>query len=94
MNSNTSPDPILPQDPDSQIGLIFKRLAGIYGSCGEPGLETAVRATLVALGRVALEEGERRARALSERTSPRPGDVRVTAQARRTGDPDTFGVAD
>ncbi|MFC6791271.1 hypothetical protein ACFQE0_17580 [Methylobacterium komagatae] len=94
MNIQTSAEPLLPQNFDSQIGLVFKRLAGIYEACGQSGLETAVRATLVALGRVALEEGERRARALSGRTAPRPGDVRVTAQARRTGDPDTFDVAD
>lgn len=88
-------DPRIPShDPDRQVGEVFRRLSSLK-ALGEDAFARAVQAVLVALGRAAHEEGERRARALAEMTTgPRPGDVRVTAHARRIGDPDGFDIAD
>ncbi|KQO76362.1 hypothetical protein [Methylobacterium sp. Leaf88] len=86
-------DPNLSHDPDRQVGEVFRRLSSLK-ELGEEAFERAVRAVLVTLGRAAHEEGERRARRLAERTAPRSGDVRVTAHARRHGDPDGFDIAD
>ncbi len=80
-------------DPDRQIGDVFRRLSSLK-SLHEEGFGRVVHAVLVALGRAAHEEGERRARRLAERTAPRSTDVRVTAHARRRGDPDGFDIAD
>ncbi|TNC09184.1 hypothetical protein FF100_26825 [Methylobacterium terricola] len=74
-------------DPDMQVGAIFRRLH-MMRTLSEPAFERAVQAILTTLGKVALEEAERRARFLAERTGPRPGDLRVRAFAdRRTPDP-------
>ncbi|MCF6949736.1 hypothetical protein L4M90_28690, partial [Klebsiella pneumoniae] len=79
-------------DPDRQIGEVFRRLSSMK-SLHEEGFARVVHAVLVALGRAAHEEGERRARTLAERTAPRSGDVRVTAYAqRRRPDPDGFDI--
>lgn len=86
-------EPNLSHDPDRQVGEVFRRLSSLK-ELGEDAFERAVRAVLVTLGRAAHEEGERRARRLAERTAPRSTDVRVTAQARRRGDPDGFDIAD
>ncbi|MCJ2026453.1 hypothetical protein [Methylobacterium sp. J-067] len=89
MNIHTPSESLLPQDPDSQVGLVFRRLAGVRDTYGEPALERAVRATLVTLGRAAHEEAQAQARHLAERIAPpRPG-VRVTSTARRY-DADAF----
>ena len=80
-------------DPDRQVGEVFRRLSALK-SLSEDAFDRAVRAVLVALGRAAHDEGERRARALAERTHAKPTDVRVTAYARRIGDPDGFDIAD
>ncbi|MEL6060207.1 MULTISPECIES: hypothetical protein [unclassified Methylobacterium] len=88
-------DPNLSYDPDRLVGELFRRLSSLKGlGIDGGGFSRAVQAALVALGRAAHEEGERRARALAERTGPRPTDVRVTAHARRVGDPDGFDIAD
>lgn len=87
-------DPNLPtHDPDRQIGEVFRRLSSVK-ALNEDGFARVVHAVLVALGRAAHEEGERRARRLAERTAPCSTDVRVTAHARRRGDPDGFDIAD
>ena len=86
-------EPNLSHDPDRQVGEVFRRLSSLK-ELGEEAFERAVRAVLVTLGRAAHEEGERRARRLAERTAPRSGDVRVTAHARRRGDPDGFDITD
>ncbi|GAA0282549.1 hypothetical protein LNAOJCKE_1476 [Methylorubrum aminovorans] len=86
-------DPNLSHDPDRQVGEVFRRLSAMK-SLNEDAFDRVVSAVLVALGRAAHEEGERRARALAERTAPRATEVRVTAHARRTGDPDGFDIAD
>ncbi|CAO4145439.1 hypothetical protein LPLAFNJD_LOCUS1941 [Methylorubrum aminovorans] len=86
-------EPNLSHDPDRQVGEVFRRLSSLK-ELGEDAFERAVRAVLVTLGRAAHEEGERRARRLAERTAPQSGDVRVTAHARRRGDPDGFDNAD
>lgn len=80
-------------DPDRQVGEVFRRLSAMK-SLNEDGFARVVHAVLVALGRAAHDEGERRARALAERTHAKPTDVRVTAYARRVGDPDGFDIAD
>ena len=90
MNSHTPPESLLPQDPDSQVRLIFRRLSAMRAEFGEGhALDRAVRATLFALGRVAHEEAEARARCLAERAAPPPPGVRVTSTARRH-DADAF----
>ena len=90
MNLHKSPESLLPQDPDSQVGLVFRRLSAMRAEFG-PGdaLDRAVRATLVTLGRVAHEEAEARARHLAERAAPPPPGTRVTSTARRH-DADAF----
>ncbi|SFM31202.1 hypothetical protein [Methylobacterium pseudosasicola] len=89
MNHHSPPESLLPPEPDAQVGLVFRRLAGVRETYGEPALDRAVRATLVTLGRVAHEEAEAQARHLAERLAPpRPG-VRVTSTARRH-DADAF----
>ena len=89
MNVHNTTESLLPQDPNSQVGLVFRRLAGVRETFGEPALERVVRATLVTLGRAAHEEAEARARHLAERTAPPPPAVRVTSTARRH-DADAF----
>lgn len=88
-------DPTIPtHDPDRQVGEVFRRLSAMR-SLNEDAFARVVHAVLVALGRAAHEEGERRARTLAERTAPRAGDARVTAYAqRRRPDPDGFDIAD
>ncbi|AIQ92453.1 hypothetical protein [Methylobacterium oryzae] len=80
-------------DPDRIIGDIFCRLSRCRESLGEDSLVKVAAAVRVALGAAVLEEAERRAAALAERTGPRPRDVRVTAWARRTGG-DPYDVGD
>jgi hypothetical protein len=85
----------LSNDPDRLVGELFRRLSALKGlGIDEGAFSRAVHAALIALGRAAQEEGERRAKALAELTGPRPTDVRVTAHARRIGDPDGFDIAD
>ena len=73
-----------PNDPDRQVGEIFRRLSSLREACGEAALTRCVAAVLVTLGASAMAEAEIRARALTEPTGPRPRDVRVTAWAQRT----------
>lgn len=88
-------DPFPNRDPDRLVGEVFKRLSALRAlGIDEASFSRAVHAALIALGRAAHDEGERRARALAERAAPERKDVRVTAHARRTGDPDTFDIAD
>ncbi|MCG5249507.1 hypothetical protein [Methylorubrum extorquens] len=80
-------------NPNHVIGDIFRRLAACRESLGEDSLVKVAAAVRVALGTAVLQEAERRAAALAERTGPRPRDVRVTAWARRTGG-DPYDVGD
>ena len=87
--------PDLPHDPDRLVGELFRRLSALKSlGIDEATFARVVHAALVALGRAAQEEGERRARVLAEFTGPKPTDIRVTAHARRLGDPDGFDIAD
>jgi hypothetical protein len=70
-------------DPARFIGEIFRRLASSRETFGETGFGRIAAAVLVALGRAALEEAERQARHLKERSAPLPPGVRVSATARR-----------
>lgn len=70
-------------DPDRQIGEIFRRLSSLREACGEAALSRCVTAVLVTLGASALAEAERRARTLAERTCPVTPGVRVTSWAQR-----------
>ena len=71
------------EDPARQIGEIFKRLSGCYAVYGETGFTRIVAAVLVALGRAAMEESERQALRLRERTAPTAPGIRVSSAARR-----------
>lgn len=77
------PEPTPTTDPDSLLATLLKRICVLRTELGEPAYERSVQALLAALGTAALAEAERRARALAERTGPRPTDVRVTATAAR-----------
>ncbi|MCP1558841.1 UNVERIFIED_ORG: hypothetical protein M2438_002931 [Methylobacterium sp. SuP10 SLI 274] len=76
-------EPAHAPDPDSLLGILFRRIFLLRTELGEPAYERSLKALLVALGASALDEAERRARALEGRTGPRPSDVRVTATAAR-----------
>lgn len=78
----TAPPPDT-EDPARQVGEIFRRLSGCHATYGETGFARVVAAVLVALGRAAMEESERQARRLRERTAPAAPGVRVSATARR-----------
>ena len=71
------------EDPARQIGEIFKRLSGCQATYGETAFARIVAAVLVALGRAAMEESERQARRLRERTAPSGPGIKVSATARR-----------
>lgn len=75
--------PPVSEDPARHIGEIFRRLT--LASETYPGAAFAriVAALLVALGRAALEEAERQAARLRERTAPASPGIRVFATARR-----------
>lgn len=70
-------------DPDRGLGEVFTRMARLRAGLGEPAYARCVSAVLATIGRVALEEAERRAEALDARR-PRPTDVRVRPFADRT----------
>lgn len=76
-------------DPDRLVGQIFEQLATCRAEMGRASLGRVAAALRVALGAAVLGEAERQAASLAERIGgPRPGDVRVTAHARRTtGEP-------
>jgi hypothetical protein len=71
------------EDPARQVGEIFRRLSGCQATYGEAGFARIAAAVLVALGRAALEEAERQARHLRERSAPVGPGIRVSATARR-----------
>ena len=71
------------EDPARQVGEIFRRLSGCQATYGETAFARIVAAVLVALGRAAMEESERQARRLRERTAPASPGVRVSSKARR-----------
>lgn len=77
------PEPIPTSDPDSLLGILFRRIFLLRTELGEPAYERSLKALLVALGASALDEAERRARILEGRTGPRPSDVRVSSTAAR-----------
>lgn len=70
-------------DPDRGLGEVFCRMSRLRAGLGEEAYARGVTALLAALGRVALEEAERRAAALEGRR-PRPADVRVRPFADRS----------
>lgn len=58
--------PTEPQhDPDRGMGEVFTRVARVRASLGEPVYARAVKALLLTLGAIALEEAERRAKSLA-----------------------------
>ncbi|TGE02652.1 hypothetical protein [Methylobacterium nonmethylotrophicum] len=67
------------QDPARYVGEIFKRLCGCQTTFDEVAFTRIARAVLVSLGKAALEESERQARRIRERSKPSPHDIRVTA---------------
>lgn len=71
------------EDPARLVGEIFRRLSGCQTTYGETAFARITAAVLVALGRAAMEESERQARRLRERTAPAGPGVRVTSTARR-----------
>ncbi|MGU3465566.1 hypothetical protein ACLBXO_11990 [Methylobacterium sp. C33D] len=71
------------EDPARFVGEIFRRLALSRETFGETGFGRIAAAVLVALGRAALEEAERQAWHLKERSAPVPPGMRVSATARR-----------
>jgi hypothetical protein len=71
------------EDPARQVGEIFRRLSGCQATYGEAGFTRIAKTVLVALGRAAMDEAERQARHLRERTAPAPPGIRVSATARR-----------
>ncbi|MBD8907194.1 hypothetical protein [Methylorubrum zatmanii] len=77
------PEPAYASDPDSLLGILFRRICVLRTELGEAAYERSLRALLVTLGASALDEAERRARDLEERIGTRPSDVRVTATAAR-----------
>lgn len=83
MNERLDTTSLIPVDPDSQVGLVFRRLSAIRCELGEPALDRAVRATLVTLGRAAHEEAELRARIQRERERPVRDTVHVVPFAHR-----------
>lgn len=85
MNQHIPPDAIPAADPMHQVGEVFGRLC-LISELGEPALDRALHAVLAALARTALDEAERRARTLHERTTPRPTDLRVTASRKLDAD--------
>ena len=76
-------DQSLSHDPARQVGEVFRRLASAREAFDETAFSRIVRAVLVALGRAVLEEAERQARRLRERTAPGRLGVKVSATARR-----------
>ena len=81
-------------DPHRLLGEVFRRLSVMRAELGEHAFGRAVQAVLVALGGAALEEAERRARTLRERSTFRSADVRVTAAAARPFDADRWDPGD
>lgn len=78
-----SAPPPVPEDPARHVDEIFRRLT--LANENFPGIAFAriVAAVLVTRGRAALEEAERQAAKLPERTAPVPPGIRVSATARR-----------
>jgi hypothetical protein len=74
-----------PNDPDRQIGEVFRRLSSLRDAFGDASLSRCVSAVLVTLGASALAEAEQRAGALAKPTGARQGDIRVTPWSQRTG---------
>lgn len=81
-------------DPDRLLGEVFRRLSLMRAELGEYAFARAVQAVLAALGGAALEEAERRARTLRDRTTLSSADVRVTAAAARPFDADRWDPGD
>lgn len=71
------------EDFARQVGEIFRRLGGCHATYGEASFTRIARAVLVALGKAAMDEAERQARQLRERTAPAPPGIRVSSTARR-----------
>lgn len=80
--SFTAPPPDT-EDPARLVGEIFRRLSGCQATYGETAFARIVSAVLVALGRAAMEESERQARRLRERTAPAGTGIKVSSTARR-----------
>nr|USU33070.1 hypothetical protein NG677_05110 [Methylobacterium sp. OTU13CASTA1] len=74
-----------------QVGEVFRRLP-LMRDLGEPALDRALHAVLNALRRVAHDVGERRARILRERTTPKATDIVVRVS--RTLDADGWDPGD
>lgn len=85
MNQQIHSDATPAADPMHQVGEVFRRLC-LFSELGEPALDLALHAVLAALGRTALDEAERRARTLHERTTPRSTDLKVTASRKLDAD--------
>lgn len=82
-SSVLSAPPPVTEDPARHVGEIFRRLVMASETFHGPAFARVVAAVLVALGRAALEESERQAARLRERTAPASPGIRVTATARR-----------
>lgn len=78
----------MPDDVDTRVGEIFRRLSIMRLELGEGALDRTLRDVLQALGAAAHREAENRARSIRERADPPTTTVRVTAFAnRRSPDP-------
>lgn len=78
----SAPPPVT-EDPARHVGEIFRRLTLASETFPGAAFARIVAAVLAALGRAALEEAERQAARLRERTAPAPPGIRVSATARR-----------
>lgn len=78
-----SAPPLVTEDPARHVGEVFRRLTLASETFPGAAFARIVAAVLVALGRAALEEAERQAARLRERTAPAPPGIRVSATARR-----------
>ncbi|MER2251521.1 hypothetical protein ABS772_16515 [Methylorubrum podarium] len=78
----SAPPPVT-EDPARHVGEIFRRLTLASETFPGAGFARIVAAVLVALGRAALDEAERQAARLRERTAPAAPGIRVSATARR-----------
>jgi hypothetical protein len=58
-------------DPDRALGEVFSRMARMRAGLGEGAYARCIAAVLITLGRVALEEAERRAEILDGRRARR-----------------------
>lgn len=73
-------------DPERIVGEIFERLATCQAEMGRASLHRVAAAVRQALGAAVLNEAERNAASLAERTgTPRSTDVRLTPWGQRSG---------